>query len=227
MNYLNPPLLSLALTFFLLGCGSESDNPPLIPEITAISIQGHESVSKLRSVGDQLDLYGTILYSDGSSSSTADELEWESNDSTVISVNNGHLTANANYGRVAISINYRDKLFSESNESKIIELVPIEEVNISSAGSPALDIDYDVTPPHTDINATGIYPLKAMGHFKDDNNSYDITNNVIWQSGNISVAVVGISTGEVEILSDGHTDINISLYQEINTTLSIDVNLSL
>jgi len=227
LNYLNPSFLSLALTFFLLGCGSESDNPPLIPEITAISIQGHETVSSLRSVGDQLDLYGTILYSDSSSSSTADELNWESNDSSIISVNNGHLTANANYGSVSISINYREKLFSESNESKIIKIVPIEEINISSSGSPTLDIDYDVTPPHADVNTTGIYPLKLIGHFKDDNNSYDITNNVIWQSGNITVAVVGISTGEVEILADGHTDINISLYQEINSTLSIDVNLSL
>lgn len=227
MNYLNPPLLSLALAFLFLGCGSESDEPPLIPEVVAISIQDYESVAYLRSVGHQIDLSGRIVYSDGSSSSTADELTWESNDTTIISVNNGHLTANANSGSVSISINYRDKIFSEENESKIIQVIPIEEVNITSVEAPLLDINYSVIPPHTDINTTGIYPLKAMGYFQDDNESYDITNDIIWLSGNLTVATIGISTGEVEVFASGHTDINISLYQEVNSTLSIDVNLSL
>jgi len=226
LNYLNPPLLSLALTFLLLGCGSESDKPPLVPEIVSISVEDYASVGYIRSVGDTLDLYGVVLYSDGSSNTTADELTWESNDSAIISVNNGHLTAKLNHGSVAISINYRDKLFSDTNQSKIIQIVPIEDINISSAGAPVLDINYSIIPPHADINTTGIYPLKAMGAFKDDNNSYDITNNVIWRNGNITVATVGISTGEVTVLASGHTDINISLFNEVNSTLSIDVNIS-
>jgi len=226
LNYLNPPLLSLALTFLLLGCGSESDKPPLVPDIASISVQDYENISYLRSVGDELNLYANILYTDGTSSSTADELNWESNDTNIISVNNGHLTVNANHGSVSISINYREKLSSKSDESKIVEIVPIEDINISSSDAPTLDIDYSVTPPHTDINTTGTYPLKAMGQFKDDNNSYDITNNVVWTSGNVTVATMGISTGEVTILASGHTDINISLYSEVNSSLSIDVNLS-
>ena len=226
MNYLNPPLLSLALTFLFLGCGTESDKPPLVPDIASISIQDYATVGYLRSVGQQLDLDGTVLYTDGTSSNTADELNWESNDTSIISVNNGHLTANANHGSVSISITYRGKLTSESNESKIVEIVPIEDVNISSAGDPALDIDYSVIPAHAEVNTTGIYPLKAMGTFKDDSNSYDITNNVIWGSGNVTVATVGINTGEITILASGHTDINISLFNEVNSSLSIDVNLT-
>ena len=226
MNYLNPPILSLALTFLLLGCGSESDKPPLVPDIASISIDGYENVMLLRSVGHQVDLSANVLYTDGTSSVTADELDWESNDTSTISVNNGHLTANANHGSVSISISYRDKLSSENNESKIVTIVPIEDINISSEGAPALDIDYSVIPPHTDVNTTGTYALKAMGYFKDDNTSYDITTNGIWRSGNVTVATVGINTGEITILANGHTDINISILNEVNASLSIDVNLS-
>jgi len=103
LNYLNPSLLSLALALLLLGCGSESDKPPLVPDIVSISIQDFQDVTYLRSVGHDVQLYGDILYTDGSSSSTADELDWESNDSTIISINNGTLTANANHGKVLIS----------------------------------------------------------------------------------------------------------------------------
>jgi len=65
-----------------------------------------------------------------------------------------------------------------------------------------------------------------MGYFKDDNTSYDITTNGIWRSGNVTVATVGINTGEITILANGHTDINISILNEVNASLSIDVNLS-
>ena len=225
MNYLNPPLLSLALSFFLLGCGSESDKPPLVPEIVSISIQDHGTVSQLRSVGDELNLYGNIFYSDGTSSSTANELDWESNDSSVISVNNGQLVANANRGTVSISINYRNELFSESNESKIVEIIPIEEVNISSVDAPLLDINYSITPPHADINTSGTYQLQAMGHF-ENNESYNITEDIIGRSSNVTVATVGISTGDVITISSGLADINISLYDEVNSTLSLDINLT-
>lgn len=225
MNYLNPPLLSLALSLFLLGCGSESDKPPLVPEIESIAIEGHETVSQLHSVGGELNLYGNIFYSDGTSSSTANELDWESNDSSIISVNNGKLVANANHGTVSISISYRNELFSESNESKIVEIIPIEEVNISSVGAPSLDINYSVIPPHADINTSGTYQLQAMGHF-ENNDSYDITTDIIWRSSNVTVATVGIATGDVITISSGHTDINISLYDEVNSTLSLDINLT-
>lgn len=226
MNYLNPPLLSLALSLFLLGCGSESDKPPLVPEIESIAIEGHENVSYLRSVGDEVHLYGNIYYSDGTSSTTADELDWESNDTSVISVNNGQLTAHANHGSVAISISYRHELSSKNSESKTMKIRPLEEVNISSVGAPSLDIDYSTTPPHADINTSGTYQLQAMGHFKDDNESYDITKNIIWNSSNVTVATVGIATGDVTTIDSGHTDINVSLYNEVNSTLSLDINLT-
>jgi len=224
MKYLQLSLLSFTLAAFMLGCGTESDEPPLVPEIVSIEIDGTDTNSDVRSLEETLQLTSTVTYSDGTSSSAVEQLDWESNDTSVIVVLNGLVTAVANHGTATISASYRDILFTTADKN--ITIVPLTDINITSLEDPIVDINYSADPIHADINVSGIYKLTAIGTFADGETNVTITRDMNWTSSDTNVSTVVFGTGELNVLLDGHTDINLSVYNEINTTLSIDVNLS-
>lgn len=224
MTYLKLSLLSFSLAAFLVGCGTESDEAPLVPEIVSIEIDGTDTNSSVRSLEDELQLIATIIYSDGTDSTATSQLDWESNDTTLITVSNGLVTAVANYGTAAISASYRDKLFTTVDKN--ITIIPLIDVNITSVEDPIVDINYTADPMHADINVSGTYKLSAIGTFEDGESNVTITSDINWTSSNTTIATIDISTGDLNVLADGHTDINLSIYNEINTSLLIDVNLS-
>lgn len=224
MTYLKLSLLSFSLAAFLVGCGTESDEAPLVPEIVSIEIDGTDTNSSVRSLEDELQLIATIIYSDGTDSTATSQLDWESNDTTLITVSNGLVTAVANHGTAAISASYRDKLFTTVDKN--ITIVPLTDVNITSVEDPIVDINYTADPMHADINVSGTYKLSAIGTFEDGESNVTITSDINWTSSNTTIATIDISTGDLNVLADGHTDINLSIYNEINTSLLIDVNLS-
>ncbi len=224
MKYLQLSLLSFVLAAFMLGCGTESDEDPLVPEIVSIEIDGTDTNSPIRSLEDELQLRVTVTYSDGTDSSADTQLDWESNDTTVVIVLNGLVTAVANHGTAAISASFRDRLFTTIDKN--ITIVPLTDINITSLEDPIVDINYSSDPIHADINVSGIYLLTAIGTFEDGESNVTITRDMNWTSSDTNVSTVVFGTGELNVLLDGHTDINLSVYNEINTTLSIDVNLS-
>ncbi len=219
MTYLKLSLLSVSLAALMLGCGTESDEPPLVPEIDSIEIEGPDSIHSIFIDGDEIQLTGTVIYSDPDyQPATVDsELDWESNDTTVITVNRlGIIKAVANGGTAAISASYRDKLYTEDNESKIIEIDALETVAISYN-------HHNLT--QLDINTTGEHDLNANGLFKSNDAISAISSHIVWTSSNISVATVNSLSGTLNVLATGSTDINVSVYNEINTTLKLDVGL--
>ena len=224
MKHLKHSLLSLSLAALMIGCGTESNEPPLVPGIVSISIDDTNTTTLIRSLEQEIQLYATVLYTDGTSDSATYQLDWESNDTTVVIVNNGLISAVANHGSAAISASYRDKLFTTVDKN--ITIVPLTDVNITSVEDPIVDINYTADPMHADINVSGIYKLSAIGTFEDGESNVTITSDINWTSSNTTIATIDISTGDLNVLADGHTDINLSIYNEINTSLLIDVNLS-
>ncbi len=224
MNYLQATLLSFSLVTLMVGCGTESDEPPLVPEIISIEIDGTDVNSSLHSIiidTDEPQLSATVTYDDGSSSRVTYQLDWESNDTDVITVNNGLLTPVANSGSVAISASFRDKLYTTIDKN--ITLIPLTDINITSPSSD-LNISYADVNASVDINTTGSYTLQANGTFEDNETVLAISSNIAWTSSNTTVATID-SAGLMTIKQNGTADINVSMYNEINATLELNVSL--
>ena len=209
MTYIKLSLLSFTLAAFMVGCSTESDEAPLVPEPVSIEIDGTDTNSHVRSLEDELQLRATVTYSDGTDSSVDTQLDWESNDTTVIVVHNGLVTAVANHGTAAISASYRDKLFTTVDKN--ITIIPLTDINITSIEDPIVDINYTTDPMHADINVSGIYKLTAIGAFENGDSNITITRDMNWTSSNTTIATIDLSIGDLNVLLDGHTDINLNL----------------
>ena len=224
MTYLKLSLLSFSLAALMLGCGTESDEPPLVPEIISIEIDGTETNDTIHSLiieGDLDQLTATVLYSDDTNASADSQLSWESNDTSIIVVHNGVLIPVANNGTVAISASFRDKLFTTVD--KYITIIPLKEVNITSED---INITYDVDGNASlETNTTGSYTFLANGTFEDNATITAISSNSIWTSSNTTVAYIdflGLLTISV-IDQNGTADINVSVHNEINASMELNV----
>jgi len=222
---LQQSLLTLSLAAVLLGCGTGSENDPLLPEIVSIEIDGANVTTSIHSLAldtDETQLFVTVTYDDNTSSSATYQLDWESNDTAVVDVHNGLVAAVANQGSAGISASFRDELFT--TQSKTVEIIPLRDLNVSSQD---LNITYDdanTSRATVDINVTGAYPLQANGTFEDNATISAISSNITWTSSNTSVATVD-AAGLLTVLATGLADINTSVYNEINSTLELNVTI--
>lgn len=213
----------------MMGCGTTSDRDPLVPEITAIEIDGTDVNNSIHSIilpDDQNQLSATVFYDDNSSSNATYQLDWDSNDTAVMNVYNGLLTPAANRGAATISASYRDKFFTTIDKN--VTIIPLTDINITSEQDINISADdANSSLYHLDINTTGEYTLQSYGTFEDGNYTGEpISSNINWTSSNTSVATVGDTTGIITILATGTADINLSVFNDINKTLLIDVNIS-
>lgn len=228
MTYLKLSLLSFTLAAFMVGCSTESDEAPLVPEIVSIEIDGTDINSTIHSIvidEDQDQLYATVLYDDNTSSTVTSQLDWDSNDSDVVSVHNGLLTPTANGGAATISASYRDKLFTTVDKN--VTIIALTDTNITSEQDINITIDDTNTSLyHLDMNTTGEYTFQANGTFEDNKTTLAISSNITWMSSNTSVATVELTTGIVNVIATGTTDINVSVFSDINKTLRMDVNIT-
>lgn len=221
-------LLTLSLAAIMMGCGTTSDNEPLIPEIVSIEIDGTDVNSSIHAIiidEDEAQLSATVSYDDSTSATATDQLDWESNDTAVVTVLNGLLTPAANGGAAAISASYRDRLFT--TKDKNVTIIPLRDITITSAQEINITADdANSTLYHLDINTTGEYTLQSYGTFDDNKTTLDpISSNIQWTSSNTSVATVGDTTGIVTVIAAGTADINVSVYNEINSTLELNVTI--
>ena len=227
-------LLSSSIFALILGCQSSDDKPPLVPEVEAIQIIGYDTTTSLYALTDTSEdtngasrtvkLLASIIYSDGRSATTANELDWESNNSRIVAVSNGLCTALANHGSAKISASYRETLYTKSDESKVITIIPLTDVNISEKNS-VLTINYDKNGTgRVDINDSGPYELSTNGHFEDNLSITDISSNIIWSSSNTTIATVS-SSGTLNVALDKNATVIIktSIFNEVNATLELNI----
>lgn len=217
MTYLKLSLLSLSLAALMFGCSkSDTNDDPLVPEIESITIEGTNNIHAIAIGSDALQLIGRVIYTDDTNSTTYVELDWDSNDTTVISVHNGLLEARSNQGTASITAKYRDKIFSNTHT---VSIVPLTDVNITSSD---LTIDYTADNNDTNASTNSTYQLAVNGIFSDMNETLDISSNAVWTSSNITIASVG-STGSISTLDEGNTTIQVSLFNEINSSIELNV----
>ena len=226
MKSLHLSLLSFSLAALLLGCSQESSEDPLIPEVRAISIEGTNEIHAIAIDSDQLQLTGRISYSDGTDSTTSAELKWESNDTSVIYVHNGLLEAKRNSGTVAISASYRDKLFTKTKHN--VTIVRLKEINITTDSSTLAITKLNTKLYHGDANDSGPHQLKIYGTFSDGNTtSTSIASNTQWISSDTNVSTIdhaGLLTLRFD--KNASSNINVSVYNEVNATLELNVTTS-
>ena len=225
MKYLHTTLLSFSLAALRIGCGTESDEAPLVPEIVSIEIDGADLNSTLHSIIIDVDdpqLNAMVTYDDNSSSNATYQLDWDSNDTDVITVSNGLLTPAANSGSVAISASFRDKLFTTVDKN--VSLIPLTDINITSEDINITELNS--TYYRLDANTTGSYTLNVYGTFADSNvTSEPISSNIQWVSSNTTVASItaeGLLT--INAFDQNMTaDINVSIFSDVNATLELNI----
>jgi len=221
MKLLQYSLLSFGLAALMFGCSdNSSSDAPLVPEITAITIEGTDTVHAIVIDEDQARLIGRISYSDDTNSTTYNELDWESNDTSVMQVHNGLLSPQSNHGKATITASYRDRLFSQNEQ--VVTIIPLTDINITSE-------DLTIENNRTDITASGSYQLMANGTFEDNSTALNISSNIVWTSTNTSVVTVdtsGLLTLEL-VEQNSSVDINVSVHQEINASLELNITTSL
>ncbi len=220
-------LSTLILAALLVGCGGTSDSDPLIPEIASIEVDGTDVNSSVHAIiidTDPSQLTATVTYDDNTSSYATYQLDWESNDTSVMTVLNGLLTPAANSGTAAISASYRDRLFTTTDKN--VTIIPLTDINITCEQDINVTADTNTTLYHADFNTAGDYTLQANGVFEDNMTVSAISSNIKWISSNTSVATVAETTGIITIIANGTADINVSVLNDINNTLLIDVNIT-
>jgi len=224
MHHIHQSLLFLLFTTFILGCGSESDDSPLVPEVVSIEIVDANTTLAIHSLpltdinGNVLDLNErqlqvSISYTEGPDTTDANELNWESSDPSVITVHNGLLTPVANEGSALISASYRDILYTTIDKN--VTIIPLTDVNISSE-------TIDINSGHADVNTSSTYTLAVNGTFVDGNISLAISSNADWNSSNTTVATVDL-TGILTTFDEGNSTVEVSLFNEVNSSLELNV----
>lgn len=224
MNVYLKTLSVSALAALFLGCGTESNKPPLVPEIVYIEVHQPSVDASIYALDDQLSLYADILYSDGSSSTTTNELDWHAKkghlSSSDIRVSNGEVFAYSNHGEANLSVTYRDEL--SSSEQKLVKIIPLSKIiNISQN-------DKNITlNTRIDVNATTGQSIQmaADGEFNDTTPILDISSQIFWSSSNTTVAAIQSGTGLINVLSSGITEINASVFGEINATVELNITV--
>jgi len=219
-------LITLSLAAVMLGCGTGSENDPLLPEIVSIEINDANVTTEIHSLAldtDEDQLYVTVAYDDGTSSSATYQLDWESNDTAAVDVLNGLLDAKKNNGSAQISASFRDTFYTPV--SKRVDIIPLHEINVSSD---VLNISYEANASKAtlDINESGSYTLQANGTFDDNATITAISSDINWTSSNTTVATYDMASGQLIIKAfdqNATADLNVSVFNEVNATLQINV----
>ena len=226
MNHLKLSLLTFSLATLMLGCSQDSGGDPLVPEISGIEIDGAENNSTIHAIYIDTDiqkLVATVIYSDGTTAPADSQLEWESNDTSVIQVVNGIIVPVGNGGTAAISASFRNKI--HTTHDKNITVDPLTDINISTDNQ-LLTINYEANASiaSADVNNSGPYTFFINGTFKDGNTTEKISSNVSWSSSNTSVATI-TATGDLTIYDTNNSvEINASVFGDINATLDLNIS---
>jgi len=219
MTYLKLSLLSFSLATLVVGCSQNTnDSDPLIPEIKAIQITGYaDKTTIIHSLNQELQLTATIIYTNDENSTSTSQLDWDSNDSNIITssiiVHNGLCAATKNSGAELISASYRDKIFTKDDEQKLITIDPLMTVDIT---------EQDIIIKKLDAVVGGTYQLSTKGNFKSTDTIENISSNIVWTSSDNNISTVS-STGTIYPINVGTIKINVSVYNEINASIELKV----
>jgi len=187
-------LILCSLSLWSVGC-QESTKTALIPDISSIEIT--ENSIDLYPI-ENTTLHATAYFDNNTTADVTDGVIWSTNDATAVSAIAGSIVPYTNGGDYSVSIKY-DK-FSNTKPLHIHTLT-----------------SYTVELP--DINATGSYPISALGQFDDDTNR-TIQTNIEWIIDNDGSIEVHEDGNNLITLQSGDTNITTILFHDENLTQS-------
>ena len=232
MKRLIPYLLSIPLSLLLLSCGTESDEPPLVPEIVSIEIQGTDTVTNvyapISSTFTQEQLTLQVNYSNEETVTVTDDLKWLAKSDSQISedilVVNGLIFAINNQGDANVSSSFREKIYTTVD--KRVHIIPLKEITTIKV---AADSNETLIKPSTSIDlnvSTGeSIKLEANGMFEDDENITNIDKQIVWTIPSNDIATINAVTGQLNVLKEGTLDVNVSIYSEIKAQVTLNINI--
>ncbi len=232
MKFSTLTLLPISLSLFFLGCGTESNEPPLVPEILKIEINDYNTTANAYALYveneiPKTEMHINVFYSDDTEATATEDLDWVSLDGSDISqdilVTNGEITAFRNHGDANVTATFREKFKTPARHVHIIPLTKILSVTAQT------DANTSELTPSTELNIsvpTGeSIKMLADGQFEDEKNITTINQSIIWTSSNYDVATINSITGQMNVIKTGAVDINVSVYNEVNATVTLNITI--
>jgi hypothetical protein len=180
-----------------VGCGENTQDNTIIPDVTSISID--EQNISIYSTDKATTLHSSVHYTDGSTADATHYTVWSSSDDDIATFDNdSDLFGGINNGGDAtISITYDS--FKQEVPAHIYALT-------------SFFVNYD------EINATGTYPLRALGSFENNETNRTIVKNIYWRADNgaeIEIDDDGVANITFET---GDTNVTVTVFDDTNTS---------
>ncbi|WKD50171.1 Ig-like domain-containing protein [Microbulbifer spongiae] len=186
----------------LAGCDSDNNNNQ-VPRLVSISIfpAGNLSLAP----GETQQYIARANFSNGTSSNISNSVNWQSEDSAVVTVNNSGVATAVAPGSTRIFASLAGIV---SNRTPIT----VSGVVLTSI---------QVTPAVVNLPRGNSQQLTALGTFSDGSTA-DITDSVAWRSDNTTIATVD-NLGEVMAVAAGSTSVFASQGSIVSNTVSVTV----
>jgi len=223
-------LLAVPLSLLILSCGTESTEPPLVPEILAIEIQDASTTTNVyapvSSTFSLEQLIVDVTYSNGETVQVIDDLQWVSRSgssiSNAIAVVNGIIFVVGNHADANVSVSFREKIHTKTD--KLVHVVPLSTIKTIKV---ITDSNVTVLAPSEETNVsvpTGeSIKLEANGLFEDNKTIDNINQQIVWELSDYTIATVNRTTGQLNILKPGKLDVNVSVFTEVKAQVTLNI----
>ena len=189
-----------AATKALCGNGSTEEKT-----LTSVVVSNVKSTLKFN---EQFTAKATAVYSDGTSLDVTNTATWKTSDSTIVTVDKGLVTSQEKEGSAVISATYESKTGTASvtvENEEVSPEVTLVSVDISSKGNEI------AKGKSMQLTAKAVY---------SDGNEIDVTNEAIWKTDNVDVAMV--YQGEVAAVEIGDVTIS-ATYSGVTGSIDLSV----
>ena len=214
-------ILAIISLIFLIGCGGNTTDEPILKEIASIKINPPQT-TRLYVTQNDINFSATATYNDNSTSDITQYVSWYLQDPKYynnVSFVDGSIYAITNGDNG-----------DETNVSTITASYPIFEAtlnqNITVIPATSISIDDSNISDKNNIDTGITYKIYADVNFSDGNQTRIGKNNyrnVLWKvEGNATI--ISIENGTLEIqFSSGESNITVSIF-DINSTKTYNAN---
>ncbi len=199
------------ILILITGCSDSHQHQEILPGVKLSAIQLAPAAKKNTSgftdntlaIGNHQQLEAKGIFADETTSDISARLDWESSDPSIVKVSNSGMAEAVAKGEAEVKATAKDGLTSNT-------------IDISVTGATLVNIE--VTPSKISVPVGLTKQMTATGIYSDGSTA-DITNEVTWKSGNISLA--GISnSGELTAFRSGDINISATLGEISNSNTS-------
>jgi len=222
-------LFSISLALLMFGCGTESTEAPLVPEILSISIVEANATTPAyalyASTIPRAQLNVNVIYSDKTETLVTEDLNWVAKSGLEISsdlvVVNGLVFVARNRGDVNVTASFRKKFITKNAR---VHVIPLSTISHISAVADSNQVDINNSSEGNITVPTGeSIKLEASGIFADGKTITNINEQINWILSDYTIATINPATGQLNVLKEGLLDVNVSIFSEINASVKLNI----